>query len=1091
MPPDTDETSLITRETSQVISYDEAISDNNAGAEEPSFEVDPVQLQFELDHKLRQLCVKSNIMFLVLDKSIFKIDLDNPAIVKRFQFASDAIMSNSWLSPDGQHFVVQVNGTSYFYLHNSYDKFKVLPRLKGLEIEDIVFPHKTSQSHFDNVSTGDFFIITKENIVLLANIKSHFGQDNKKDDKYLKQTYKCADKITGLCLSNNSTRIEIFTPSSILQWDCFELSVNEILRVFKSDPKIIKLRGSGDAVLESSDSSYVLLSAHTNNLVTNDSELTLSKLSKLNPLVKLSNKFVLTNHHILVLSQSHSDLIVFSKLSNSPPKVIKLPQQVSNITADYISHTYWLYGKNAIYEILIENESVKVWYDFYKMGKYEEAIKALELSESKEKPLRANMVLTKQGYEYLQKGAFGLNFNKKFDSSLIALQIKGLQILANSAEPFEKICLMLMNLHNSDSTDLNSTISQKLLVEYLLVKFDQVKKENNKIRIVVISSWIIELMLRNIYNLEDEQNSINTTIGTKNGVDDDKAKYSKEMNSDFIKFFDSNYKLFDKDTVYQIMSELNYQSKLIHYAELNHDYEFILNYCADLEDWSGCLQILVKMYSANVPSFESALMRTASVLLLNYPGPTTETWLKFANVDYKKLLSSLLVYNKKYSATVSAFDNYSLIFLSKLIFQKNIKERVVNNYYLSLLITYPTHSQGPEETDIESKYINKQILKLLNYIRLNPKLYDSGFILRLCLDNNHIQPAVIILIHDLKLFEQALKLAIDSDLTELAISVLERFNKYIDNNLEDGDDDTLDLDVNQNPLSEYPNKFVDISKNKLHHKDFTQGKKLWVMFAKYLIEGVMNNKEFEILGNVHGDLESEENGDGHTSSENEDIVKDLTNVLAGQAVKPVDHSPITSKKANRVLRYLLDSSFNATINSSFVNLRDLLQLFPESVMVNNFKDEIIRSLNQYNNKINQLSIEMKESLLISNKLNNQIQESNDRIKKGKIFTIVEPGEPCCFCNKLLISKNFVVFPNCHHGFHKECLVKYYLMIKGDYRFKRFFQNFKKQNGGGNKKELDDIMLRECVLCNESNILTIDNNLVDPIKDKAAIDEWEL
>ncbi|KAK7679351.1 hypothetical protein QCA50_017568 [Cerrena zonata] len=132
-------------------------------------------------------------------------------------------------------------------------------------------------------------------------------------------------------------------------------------------------------------------------------------------------------------------------------------------------------------------------------------------------------------------------------------------------------------------------------------------------------------------------------------------------------------------------------------------------------------------------------------------------------------------------------------------------------------------------------------------------------------------------------------------------------------------------------------------------------------------------------------------------------------------------------------------------------------------MINNFKDEIVSSLNQYNNRINQLTLEMQESSKIAHQLKEQIKDSTSNHNKGKIYTIIEP----------------------------ECLVRYYLKLKGDYRFKKVFQDFKRNSSVANKKEVDDIMLKVCVLCNESNINTIDTNIIDLSSDREKLSEWVL
>ena len=160
-------------------------------------------------------------------------------------------------------------------------------------------------------------------------------------------------------------------------------------------------------------------------------------------------------------------------------------------------------------------------------------------------------------------------------------------------------------------------------------------------------------------------------------------------------------------------------------------------------------------------------------------------------------------------------------------------------------------------------------------------------------------------------------------------------------------------------------------------------------------------------------------------------------------------------------------------------------------MINNFKEEIVKSLNQYNNKINQLTLEMKESLNISSNLKLQIRDSNKISEKAKIYSIIEPGELCQICKKLLINKNFIYFPNCHHGHHKDCLIRAYIKLKGNYRFKKIFLHFKKNPSAVNKRELDDMITRECLLCNDGNILVVDNSLIDSDRDQSELIEWEL
>ena len=357
--------------------------------------------------------------------------------------------------------------------------------------------------------------------------------------------------------------------------------------------------------------------------------------------------------------------------------------------------------------------------------------------------------------------------------------------MAKLTEPFEKVCLMLLNHKQSDA----------LLIEYLLAKLNK----KNKVRMVVLSAWIIELMVRN----------------------DDSRVY------EFIK---TNYKLLDRPTMYQILNS----EKLIFYAELIEDYNFILKYYIDKKNWALAVKTLIKLYTKGDIEL---VYENATILLMNYP-KVTETWLKL-DLEYEKLLPALLKHQEQ-----------AIHFLQQVIMDKHYKKnKQLNNAYLCLLITKPG-------TD-------KQIIKFINFT----SNFDTNFILRLCISHEKFHPAVLIYI-EIGLFDQALELALKHDLTSLAEFIL---NKYDEDKQVEG--------------------------IKLEDANYNVKRKLWLKFAKYLI----------------------------------DKLDDL----------------------NETLHHI--------INVSMLDLKDLLPLFPETILINNFKDEIVESLNEYNKRIVHLSLDMNNS----------------------------------------------------------------------------------------------------------------------------------
>ena len=295
--------------------------------------------------------------------------------------------------------------------------------------------------------------------------------------------------------------------------------------------------------------------------------------------------------------------------------------------------------------------------------------------------------MIKQGYDYLQQGGFGIVTDD------LSLQIRGVQILAKLTEPFEKVCLMILNHQGLD----------KLLIEYLLAKMNR----KNKIQMVILSTWIIVLMVRS-------------------------------GDTRFTGFVKENFKYLDRPTMYQVLTS----EKLIFYAELLEDYSYILLYYLNKQNWKEATNTLIKLYTKGMTE---AVYETSVLMLMNYP-KVTETWLKL-ELQYERLLPALLNH-----------PDLAMSFLQKVTMEKNYKKsKHVNNTYLSLLIT--------------SSNTDKRIIKFIN----STNNYDKNFILRLCISHQKYHSAVL-LYTEMKLFEQALDLALSHELVSLAEFILSKFD---------------------------------------------------------------------------------------------------------------------------------------------------------------------------------------------------------------------------------------------------------------------------------------------------------------------------
>lgn len=528
----------------------------------------------------------------------------------------------------------------------------------------------------------------------------------------------------------------------------------------------------------------------------------------------------------------------------------------------------------------------------------------------------------------------------------------------------------------------------------------------------------------------------------------------------------------DSKTIYQILTDMDFSQKLLFFADILEDYEFILNQHMDEEHWLDALKVLVKMYTKDRPKASEIIYSSSTAFLINSPRETVELWLKLPTLDYERLLPAILSYNKS-GNTVNYAQNPSIHFLLKLINEKSVRNPTVVNYYLTLLISYPSQE---DEQQAVTKVITKTLQHIISETQSNSRKrapYDPGFLLRLCLRFKRYQPAVLILINDMELYDAALKLALDNNLSSLAEYVLKQYDNSI---FQDENGSSSAFEESENG--------VRVTTIKLEDEHFAMRKKLWMTYATFLIEKVCNGEKVEVLDAAN--LESLP----PPKETKKDTVQSITSTLVN-SVNGNNKDDAEALGLSKVLHYLLLLSFSGKERAPVLSLKDLLPLFPSSITISNFKEEIVNSLNLYNNSINQLSLEMQESADIAENLKKQIQDSALKEKNGTIYTIIEPGESCSLCKNLLVDRNFIVFPNCHHCFHKDCVVRFYLKLKGDYRFKKMFQAFRQTSTVADKAELDAILLKECVLCNDKNLNTLDDPLVDQEQNKAEIEEWQL
>lgn len=1008
----------------------------------PTFTVEPVHLQFDLKGTLRQVLVQNDILYLIRTTTISRIDLSRPSNVSNFPLPqSKSALKGCWLHPDGNHLVIAFEDLTFYYLHSTYRRFKPLAKLKGLDVSSVEFLDSSSGPNADSLSV---LLLCNDRTIHLASIKAHDStQENKRDDKHLKQVYKSTSKLLGAHLSNNGTRIAVVTSLQVLHWDCFELTFAELVSVFKLAPVSQALPSSVGAksIFRDLQNGWLLLDPESNKVVVRSHE---NMHSKSLPTPKGYSKYDLASvlsskHHLMVLNDKHDRIGVISILTNELITEINLEdiasqtEPVLGLALDSNSLTFWLYNSGGLFEIVVVNESISIWYDYYKLGNYEEALKCIESNDPSAK-FKIDFIHIKQGYDLLQKGLFGTPALSDFpDNDAVDLQIKGIRKLGELNEPFEKVCLMLLNVQDAHNcTNVRAlNLSNTLLIEYLLTKFNSAKQKPNSVILAVLSTWIVELLLRQMYTVSS---ALNLAPETSEASDCSELKSESErITNQFYTFLKSNDKYLDPTSIYQVLKDLCLLEQLVYFAELKQDYQYLVSYHLEMFDWAKALKYLISFYIADEAKAVKCVYSTATILLINSPKQTVDTWLKFDALKFEELLPSIMVFNKN-NKSVDYSENHTLRYMRKLIADKGVRDPLVNNTLLSLLITYPERQEESEAL------LSKQLVRLLNQFKSdnnNAGSFDADLILRLCLTNDRHEAAVVVLINEKGLYFDALQLALSVKSINMAELVLRKFEQTSSNQ--------AGIDNNKHVRDK-------VDHIGLEYNEYITKRDLWLRFAKFLISDVTDDK-------LYKDIVDKINEQDTSSKISVDVDNDTDEV-----------------RLKRILKYLLDLSANID-KMKVLTIKDLLPLFPQSILVNNFKEEIVDSLNEYNDKISELGNELNSSLATSKKLRSQVKDTFAETNRGTIHTIIEPGEPCRLCNNLLINKNFVCFPNCHHAFHKDCIARYFLQLRGDYQFKRIFLEFKKNASLASREELDSLMTKGCILCSMSVIDGIDNDLL--------------
>lgn len=146
-----------------------------------------------------------------------------------------------------------------------------------------------------------------------------------------------------------------------------------------------------------------------------------------------------------------------------------------------------------------------------------------------------------------------------------------------------------------------------------------------------------------------------------------------------------------------------------------------------------------------------------------------------------------------------------------------------------------------------------------------------------------------------------------------------------------------------------------------------------------------------------------------------------TELAKQNANKPENNEELKKKLWLKIARHVVEEEKDIKRAMEFLQecpllkIEDILPFFPDFVTIDNFKDAICSSLDDYNKHIEALKADMDDATESAREIRSEINGFRNR------YALVRSQDKCSACSYPLMLRAFYVFP-CSHKFHSDCLV---------------------------------------------------------------------
>ena len=731
--------------------------------------------------------------------------------------------------------------------------------------------------------------------------------------------------------------------------------------------------------------------------------------------------------------------------------------ELIGMCTDTSNRFIYLYSNSSVWRILIEDEERDVWKLYLEQ--------ALDPKSSKESYFDVAFKLCKQDPKTKDivlsaKADYFFKVGRFNDAA---------NIYAMTSKSFEQVSIAFHNKGQKDALRI-----------YVLAKLQTLKKniktENqDATQLCCLCTWLTEMYLDKInelYDLVSLQSQQTRDITSSNQVSFEE-QYTVIKN-EFRKFLEDNKKYLNKETTFRLITSHGQTEEVLYYAMLIEDYERVISHCITEKEYSEALEILNKFCTTR--AYEDYFYKFSPILMQHLPKETVNTLTQKRFLDSGKLIPALMRYISHQQASMNNTGSLPPITLNStfhtLTNNLNITTALSSNN--SMLSSY-TKKKSPEDDDEDA--LTESLDEDDDNAKITQKLNENQQFSSLLTNDqqNHV----------IRYLEWCIKKQENEDpaIHNLLLTL------YAD--LDDDEKLLTFLDT------EGENNFYD---------------------PKYALRVCSQKKKIEACVRLYSAMQLFDDA-VDLALENDDI--DLARECADKPDDDENRKKLWLKIAKHVINHNtgVKQAIEFLSYTDKIKLEDILPYFPDFSRIDDFKEEICKSLDQYKNEIEKLKNDMQLATQTASEIREDIKELKHR------YGFITSNAKCDLSSKSVLTTDFYLFP-CQHVFRADALVeeviKHTKSENGREKLKQLEEKRRlynrqvellnansssgNQSSGSNSglldqkelsqlqdelRELDEILSSECPLCGEMMINSIDEGFIASDENQSEILSWSI